>query len=148
MWSCNRLWNEYKPFHGKTYNLDWRHNLLKRRCKLAGKNSWRVQRSNDACVLLQLVICLFFGGFQVFRHQKNGNILLFKEVLEMMVYPSGTNFKSRSYIGTLLLHYEQILTSSLLSMTSYLCNKPECGPNISDYDHLKCKDNFCAKKWK
>ena len=26
-------------FHGKTYNLDWRHNLLKRRHKLVGEKT-------------------------------------------------------------------------------------------------------------
>ena len=34
-------WNNsslIEPFHGKTYNLDWRHNMLKRRHKLAGEN--------------------------------------------------------------------------------------------------------------
>ena len=29
----------YEPFHAKTYNLDWRHNLVKRRHNFAGKFS-------------------------------------------------------------------------------------------------------------
>ena len=29
----------YEPFHAKTYNFDWRHNLVKRRHNFAGKFS-------------------------------------------------------------------------------------------------------------
>ena len=53
----------YEPLHEKTYNLDRRHNLLKRRHKLAGKNCdlWHVY---DACVLPRLVICTFSTDFK------------------------------------------------------------------------------------
>ena len=33
-------------------------------------------------------------------------------------------------------------------MTSYLCKYPESNPYISDDDHLKNEDNFCAKNYK
>ena len=33
-------------------------------------------------------------------------------------------------------------------MTSYLCKLPALNPNISDDDHLKYEDNFCAEKYK
>ena len=59
----------HEPFHGKTYNLDWRHNLLKWRHKLAEKIP-RLQRVNDACVLSQPVICLFLNGFSIRMDQK------------------------------------------------------------------------------
>ena len=49
--------------------------------------------------------------------------------------------------GTLLQHYERILSSSLKLIMSYLCNKLAHGPNISDNDYLKHEDKFnlCKK---
>ena len=32
--------------------------------------------------------------------------------------------------------------------TSYLCKLPALNPNISDDDHLKYEDHFCAEKYK
>ena len=47
----------YEPFHGKTYNLDWHHNLLKRRHIFAGKiltsaACWWCMCTSSACNLL------------------------------------------------------------------------------------------------
>ena len=37
-WNVNTLKKKtYEPLHEKTYNLDWRHNLLKQRHKSVGK---------------------------------------------------------------------------------------------------------------
>ena len=78
------LWHFiYEPLHEKTYNLDWRHNLLKWRHKFEGEipQMWRI---DDACVLSQLVICLFLNRFFSCRYQKNVNMLLYKEVIHVV----------------------------------------------------------------
>ena len=31
------------------------------------------------------------------------------------------------------------------AVMSHLCNKPVCGPYVSDYGHLRYKDNFVQK---
>ena len=53
------VWWINEPFHWKTYNLDWRHNLLKRCHKLAGKIlTYRMIMVHE--YFRGLVICIFF----------------------------------------------------------------------------------------
>ena len=85
------IMNIYEPLHEKTYDLDWRHNMLKWCRKIAGEIP-KLKLVDDACALPQLVICLFVNGFSVWRYQNNGNMLLYTGVVHILANPSQTKF--------------------------------------------------------